>query len=106
MKDYPDNVPWSAVLTAFAQLAAVIALMAVVYLMTRITPAREAELKAQGAAEADRKAAAAGGWSAWIAREINADPRRVGYVAGYPPAKQPEGAARRGASRPGETEVR
>ena len=26
-------------------------------------------------------------------------------VPGYPPAKQPEGAARRGASRPGESEV-
>ena len=75
MKDYPENVPWSAVWIAFAQLAAVVAVMAVVYLVTRITPEREAELKAQGAAEADRKAAAAGGWSAWIAREVNADGR-------------------------------
>lgn len=72
MKDYPENVPWSAVWIAFAQLAAVIAVLAAVYLVTRITPEREAELKAQGAAEADRKAAAAGGWSAWIAREISA----------------------------------
>ena len=70
MKDYPDNVPWSAVWIAFAQLAVVIAVMAVVYLVTRVTPEREAELKAQGAAEADRKAAAAGGWSAWIAGEV------------------------------------
>ena len=73
MKDYPENVPWSAVLIAFAQLAVVIAVMAVVYLVTRVTPEREAELKAQGAAEADRKAEASGGWSAWIAGEISAD---------------------------------
>ena len=73
MKDYPENVPWSAVLIAFAQLAAVIAVLGVVYWFTHITPEREAELKAQGAAEADRKAAAAGGWDKWIAGEVSAD---------------------------------
>ena len=74
MSEYPDNVTWFDVLIMCAHLlAAVVAVMGVVYWFTHITPEREAELKAQGATEADRKAAAAGGWSAWIAREVNAD---------------------------------
>ena len=70
MRDYPDNILWRAVLIAFAQLAVVAAVFVAVYYATRITPEREAELKAQGAAEADRKADAAGGWDKWLAKEM------------------------------------
>ena len=74
MKEYPDNVTWFDVLILCLRLiAAVISVTGLVYYFTNITPKREAALKAEGAAEADRKADAAGGWSKWIAREIGVD---------------------------------
>ena len=73
MSDYPDELThefWVAI----GQLAVVVLLVVVAFAITstasRITPEREAELKAQGAAEAERKAATAGGWDKWIAKEI------------------------------------
>ena len=41
-----------------------------VYCTTRITPEREEELKAEGAAAFDRRVEAAGGWDKWLAKEI------------------------------------
>ena len=41
-----------------------------IYCATRITPEREAELKAEGAAAFDRRVEAAGGWEKWLAKEI------------------------------------
>ena len=70
MRDYPDNILWRAVLIAFAQLAVVAAVFVAVYYATRITPKREAELKAQGAAAFDAKVEAAGGWDNWLAKEL------------------------------------
>ena len=69
MNEYPECLPkevWLAVILTVIFAVTFVA----VYCATRITPEREAELKAQGAAEADRKAATAGGWDKWIAKEI------------------------------------
>ena len=69
MKEYPECLPkevWLAVILTVIFAVTFVA----VYCATRITPEREAELKAQGAAEADCRAAAAGGWDKWIAKEI------------------------------------
>ena len=70
MKEYPDNSLWSAVWIAFAQLVVLAAVFVAVYYSTRLTPEREAELKAQGAAAFDAKVERAGGWEKWIAGEI------------------------------------
>ena len=62
---FPKEVWLAVILTViFAET------FAAVYCATRITPEREAELKAQGAAEADRRAAADGGWDKWLAKEV------------------------------------
>ena len=62
------------VLLAIGQMAAVTLLVAVVYglawYVTRITPEREAALKAEGAAAFDAKVEAAGGWQKWLAAEL------------------------------------
>ena len=76
MSEYPDELTrefWLAIgrLALMALLVAVV--FAITRYATRITPEREAELKAQGAAEADRKADAVGGWSKWLARAIGGD---------------------------------
>ena len=71
MSDYTDNIPWFDVLIMCAHLlAAVISVMGVVYWFTRITPEREAELKAQGAAAFDARVEATGGWDKWLAKEL------------------------------------
>ena len=71
MSEYPDNVPWFDVLIMCAHLLAeVILVLGVVYWFTHITPEREAELKAEGAAAFDAKVERAGGWEKWIAGEI------------------------------------
>ena len=41
-----------------------------IYFATKVTPEREAELKAEGAAAFDRRVEAAGGWEMWLAKEI------------------------------------
>ena len=74
MSEYPDEFPWFDVLILCARLlAAVISVLGLVYYFTHITPEREAELKAQGAAAFDAKVEAAGGWDKWLAREIGSD---------------------------------
>ena len=71
MSDYPDNIPWFDVLILCLRLiAAVISVLGLVYYFTHITPKREAELKAQGAAAFDAKVEAAGGWDKWLAKEM------------------------------------
>lgn len=71
MKEYPDNIPWFDALILCARLlAAVISVMGVVYWFTHITPKREAELKAQGAAAFDAKVDASGSWDKWLAKEL------------------------------------
>ena len=73
MSDYPDELTrefWLAI----GRLALMVLLVAVVFAITkyatRITPEREAELKAQGAAAFDAKVEAAGGWDKWLAKEM------------------------------------
>ena len=73
MSDYPDELThefWVAI----GRLAVVVLLVVVVFAITstasRITPEREAELKAEGAAAFDRRVEAAGGWDKWLAKEI------------------------------------
>ena len=73
MSEYPDEMTrefWIAI----GRLALMVLLVAVVFAITkyatRITPEREAELKAQGAAAFDAKVEAAGGWDRWLAKEM------------------------------------
>ena len=73
MSEYPDELTrefWVAI----GQMALVVLLVVVVFAITRyatrITPKREAELKAQGAAAFDAKVEAAGGWDNWLATEL------------------------------------
>ena len=73
MSEYPDELTrefWLAI----GRLALMVLLVAVVFAITRyatrITPEREAELKAQGAAAFDAKVEAAGGWDKWLAKEL------------------------------------
>ena len=73
MSEYPDEFPrefWVAI----GQMALVVLLVVVVFAITkyatRITPEREAELKAQGAAAFDARVEAAGGWDKWLAKEM------------------------------------
>lgn len=73
MSEYPDELTrefWLAI----GRLALMALLVAVVFAITRyatsITPEREAELKAQGAAAFDAKVEAAGGWDKWLAKEM------------------------------------
>ena len=73
MRDYPDEFTrefWVAI----GQVALMALLVAVVFAITKyathITPEREAELKAQGAAAFDAKVEAAGGWDKWLAKEM------------------------------------
>ena len=73
MSEYPDEFPrefWLAI----GRLALMALLVAVVFAITkyaiRITPEREAELKAEGAAAFDAKVEAAGGWDKWLAKEM------------------------------------
>ena len=73
MSEYPDEFPrefWVAIgrLALMALLVAVV--FAITKYATRITPEREASLKAQGAAEFDAKVEAAGGWDKWLAKEM------------------------------------
>lgn len=74
MKDHADVMPRDFWLAVILTAICAVTLVAIHY-ATRITPEREAELKAEGAAEADRKAATAGGWDKWIAKEVSADGR-------------------------------
>ena len=73
MSEYPDEFPrefWLAI----GRLALMVLLVAVVFAITkyatRITPEREAELKAQGAAAFDAKVETAGGWDKGLAKEM------------------------------------
>lgn len=69
MKEYPKCLPkevWLAVILTVIFAVTFVA----VYCATRITPEREAELKAKGAAALDRRVEAAGGWDKWLAKEI------------------------------------
>ena len=73
MSEYPDELTrefWLAI----GRLALMVLLVAVVFAITkyatRITPEREAELKAQGAAEFDTRVEAAGGWDKWLETEL------------------------------------
>lgn len=73
MSDYPEELTrefWVAIgrLALMALLVAVV--FAITRYATRITPEREAELKAQGAAAFDAKVEAAGGWDKWLAKEM------------------------------------
>ena len=73
MSEYPDEFPrefWLAIgrLALMALLVAVV--FAITRYATRITPEREAELKAQGAAAFDAKVEAVGGWDRWLAKEM------------------------------------
>ena len=73
MSEYPDEFPrefWLAIgrLALMALLVAVV--FAITKYATRITPEREAELKAQGAAAFDAKVEAAGGWDKWLETEL------------------------------------
>lgn len=71
MNEYTENFPWFDVLILCLRLiAAVISVLGLVYWFTHITPKREAELKAQGAAAFDAKVEAAGGWDKWIETEL------------------------------------
>ena len=71
MKEYPEDFPndiWLAVILG----AIAVAIIVCVHYATRMTPEREAALKADGAAAFDAKVEAAGGWDRWLAGEISA----------------------------------
>ena len=66
MRGYFPKEFWLAVILTVIFAVTIIAIR----YATRITPKREAELKAEGAAAFDRRVEAAGGWDKWLAKEI------------------------------------
>lgn len=66
MKEYCPKEVWLAVILTVIFAVTIIA----IYFATKVTPEREAELKAEGAAAFDRRVEAAGGWETWLAKEI------------------------------------
>ena len=66
MKEYFPKEVWLAVILTVIFAVTIIA----IYFATKVTPEREAELKAEGAAAFDRRVEAAGGWETWLAKEI------------------------------------
>ena len=66
MRGYFPKEFWLAVILTVIFAVTIIA----IYFATKVTPEREAELKAEGAAAFDRRVEAAGGWNKWLAKEI------------------------------------
>lgn len=87
MKEYPDDLTrefWLEVAKMIITLAGIAAVFVAVHYATRITPEREAALRAEGAAAFDAKVERAGGWQKWLAAEINVGARRAGNVSAAP----------------------
>lgn len=73
MSEYSDEFPrefWLEIGKIILIFSFIAAVFVATYHATRITPEREAELKAQGAAAFDAKVEAAGGWDKWLAKEL------------------------------------
>ena len=69
MKEYPEDLTrefWLEVAKMVLLFAVIAAVFVAVHFATRITPEREAELRAEGAAAFDRRVEAAGGWEKWL----------------------------------------
>ena len=73
MREYPEEFPrefWLAIGRLALMALLVVVVFAITRYATRITPEREAELRAEGAAAFDAKVEAAGGWGKWLEGEI------------------------------------
>jgi len=70
MKNYPDRLGLDVYCMVGVNLLLVLTFLAICIVSYVRSPERERRAYEAGRAEADRKAAAAGGWSAWIAGEV------------------------------------